>query len=67
MDKGICNGDRLPANQSLPKIAPHPTEQHQRRHEDLEWEHNKETTENCTRSMTGRIRATTTNPNEIPY
>ena len=26
MDKGSCNGDHLPTNQSLPKIAPYPTE-----------------------------------------
>ena len=26
MDKGSCNGDHLPMNQSLPKIAPYPTE-----------------------------------------
>ena len=26
VDKGICNGDHLPANQSLPKIALHPME-----------------------------------------
>ena len=26
MDKGICNGDHLPANLSIPKIAPYPTE-----------------------------------------
>ena len=26
MDKGICNGDHLPGNQSLPKIALHPME-----------------------------------------
>jgi len=37
------------------------------RDEDLEWEPSEETTENCTRAMTGRIRATTTNPNEILY
>ena len=26
MDKGSCNGDHFPTNQSLPKIAPYPTE-----------------------------------------
>ena len=26
MDKGSCNGDHLPMNQSLPKIAPYPTQ-----------------------------------------
>ena len=68
MDKGSCNGDHLPANHSLPKIARiQQSQQRQRRHGDREWEPNEETTENCTHSMTGRIRATTTNPDEILY
>ena len=43
------------------------SQQRQRRHEELEWEPCVETAENCTRSMTGRIRATTKKPNEILY
>ena len=43
------------------------SQQRHRRHEYLEWEPNEETTETCTCSMTGRIQATTTNPNEMLY